>query len=148
MAAPFDMIRLTPLFALSSNLWEELSDAAGLVIALLFILAGGLIGFVLRWLMGRWQADSVEKAARLKAEAAQAEIESLRKEAEVSARAEVVRAREEFEASIASRRADQEQAEARLNVREESLDRKSALLESREAVLKTKAMEAERALAR
>ena len=114
MTFRFLVLPLAPLFALSSNLWEELSDAAGLIIAALFILAGGLIGFVLRWLIGRWQADSVEKSARLKAEAMQAEVESIRKEAEVSARAEVVRAREEFESSIASRRADQEQAEARL----------------------------------
>ena len=96
-------------FALSSNIWDQLSDAAGLVIALLFILAGGLIGFVLRWLIGRWQADSAEKSAMMKAEAIKAEIESLRKEAEVAAKAEVVRAREEFESAIASRRADQEQ---------------------------------------
>ena len=71
---------------LSSNLWEELSDAAGLIIAALFILAGGLIGFVLRWLIGRWQADSIEKSARLKAEAMQAEVESIRKEAEGACR--------------------------------------------------------------
>ena len=56
------VLPLAPLFALSSNLWEELSDAAGLIIAALFILAGGLIGFVLRWLIGRWQADSIEKS--------------------------------------------------------------------------------------
>ena len=135
---------ITPLFALSSNLWEELSDAAGLIIAALFILAGALIGFVLRWLMGKWQADSVEKAAKLRADAAQAEIESLRKEAEVSARAEVVRAREEFEASIAARRADQEQAEARLNAREAALDGRTTRLDAREAVLKSKAEAAER----
>ena len=131
-------------FALSSNIWDQLSDAAGLVIALLFILAGGLIGFVLRWLIGRWQADSAEKTALMKAEAIKAEIESLRKEAEVAAKAEVVRAREEFETAIASRRADQEQAEARLAAREESLDRKSTLLDAREAVLKSKAEEAEK----
>ena len=130
------ILPLSPLFALSSNLWEELSDAAGLIIALLFILAGGLIGFVLRWLIGRWQADSVEKAARLRAEAVQAEVESIRKEAEVSARAEVVRAREEFEASVASRRAEQEQVEMRLAAREKTLDEKSMRLDAREAVLK------------
>jgi ribonuclease Y len=132
-------------FALSSNIWDQLSDVAGLVIALLFILAGALIGFVLRWLIGRWQADSAEKSALMKAEAIKAEIESLRKEAEVAAKAEVVRAREEFESSIASRRADQEQAEARLSAREESLDRKSTLLDAREAVLKSKAEEAAKA---
>ena len=135
---------LPRMFALSSNIWEELSDAAGLIIASLFILAGALIGYVLRWLMGRWQADSIERSARLKAEAIKAEVESMRKEAEVSARAEVVRAREEFEAAIASRRADQEQAEARLAAREESLDSKSLRLDAREAVLKAKAEEVER----
>ena len=145
MMNAFALTSMTPLFAVSSNLWEELSDAAGLIIAALFILAGALIGFVLRWLIGRWQADSIERSARLKAEAMQAEIESLRKEAEVSARAEVVKAREEFEASIAARRTDQEQAEARLAAREESLDRKSTLLDAREAVLKAKADEAEKA---
>ena len=130
------------MFALSSNLWEELSDAAGLVIALLFIVAGGLVGFVLRWLIGRWQADSIERSARMKADAVQAEIESLRKEAQIAARAEVVKAREEFEASVASHRADQEQAEARLNAREESLDKKATLLDAREAVLRARADEA------
>ena len=138
-------IRFAPLLAVSSNLWEELSDAAGLVIALLFILAGGLIGFVLRWLMGRWQADSIERSARLKAEAAQAEIESLRKEAQIAARAEVVKAREEFEASVAAQRADQAQAEQRLNAREESLEKKSVLLDAREAALREKSDATEKA---
>lgn len=110
------------LLALSSNLWMELSDAAGLIIAALFILAGAIIGFVFRWLIGRWQADSMERSARLRAEAIQSEAESIRKEAEVAARAEIVKAREEFEASVASRRADQEQTEARLTAREEALD--------------------------
>ena len=144
MVAPFDMIRLSPLFALSSNLWEELSDAAGLVIAALFILAGGLIGFVLRWLIGRWQADSIERSARLKAEAAQSEIESLRKEAQIAARAEVVRAREEFEASVAAQRADQAQTEQRLTAREENLEKKAALLDARETMLRAKADETDR----
>jgi ribonuclease Y len=142
-----DITGFLPFFALSSNIWDQLSDAAGLVIALLFIFAGGLVGFVLRWLIGRWQADSTEKSALIKAEAIKAEIESLRKEAEVSAKAEVVRAREEFEASIASRRADQEQAESRLAAREENLDKKSRLLDAREAVLKSKAEEAEKSTA-
>ena len=144
MQIPPVTIPVPPMFALSSNLWEELSDAAGLIIAALFIIAGALIGFVLRWLIGRWQADSVEKSARLRAEAVQAEVESIRKEAEISARAEVVRAREEFEESIASRRADQEQAEARLAAREEALDGKATRLDAREAVLKAKAEDAER----
>ena len=64
-----DMTSLPTFFALSSNIWDQLSDAASLVIALLFILAGALIGFVLRWLIGRWQADSAEKSAMMRAEA-------------------------------------------------------------------------------
>ena len=46
MTFRFLALPLAPLFALSSNLWEELSDAAGLIIAALFILAGGLINFI------------------------------------------------------------------------------------------------------
>ena len=141
MTAATALSTIPQVFAVSSNLWEELSDAAGLIIAVLFIMAGALIGFVLRWLIGKWQADSIEQSARLKAEAVQAEVESLRKEAEVSARAEVVKAREEFEASIASRRSDQEQVEARLLAREQSLDRRTTLLDAREAVLRAKAEE-------
>ena len=144
MTAATALSTIPQVFAVSSNLWEELSDAAGLIIAVLFIMAGALIGFVLRWLIGKWQADSIEQSARLKAEAVQAEVESLRKEAEVSARAEVVKAREEFEASIASRRSDQEQVEARLLAREQSLDRRTTLLDAREAVLRAKAEEAEK----
>lgn len=137
-------IHLPRLFALSSNLWMELSDAAGLIIAALFILAGAIIGFVFRLLIGRWHADSMERSARLRAQAIQAEADSIRKEAEVSARAEIVRAREEFEASVASRRAEQEQTEARLTAREEALDAKSLRLDAREAILKSRADEAER----
>ena len=58
-----------------------------------------------------------------------------------------MRAREEFEASIASRRADQEQAEARLAAREKTLDDKSMRLDAREAILKAKAEETEKAAA-
>lgn len=144
MTAIVATISVPRLFALSSNLWMELSDAAGLIIAALFIFAGAIIGFVFRWLIGRWQADSTERSARLRAEAIQAEAESIRKEAEVSARAEIVKAREEFEASVASRRADQEQTEARLTAREEALDGKSLRLDAREAILKSRADEAEK----
>ena len=118
--------------ALTTNTWENLSDGASLVIVALIIVAGVLLGYALRGLVGRWQAESIEKTMKLRADEAESEIKARLKEADIAARATVVKAREEFEKSLQSRRAEQTAIEERLTRREESLDRKAVALEGRE----------------
>ena len=96
------------------------------LIASLAALAALLIGYGIRALLGRWQADSIEKQARAKLEAAEADVKNRLKEGDILARAEVVKAREEFEQSTKVRRRD------RLVQREENLDRKFKVVETKE----------------
>ena len=91
--------------ALTTNTWENLSDGASLVIVALIIVAGILLGYALRGLVGRWQAESIEKKMNLRADEAEAEIKARLKEADITARATVVKAKEEFEKAMQSRRA-------------------------------------------
>ena len=92
------------LFALTTNAWQDLSDISSVLIVALFIIAGIFLGYALRGLVGRWQAESIERKMKLREEEAEAEIKSRIKESDIQARAAVVKAREAFEASTKSRR--------------------------------------------
>lgn len=131
------------LFALTTSTWDNLSDGASLMIVATFIIAGVLIGYALRSLVGRWQAESIEKQMKLREEEAEGEIKARLKEADIAARAAVVKAREEFEASVKSRRAELKAADDRQTAREANLDRKAAALDARSAAVDAKQSDAE-----
>ena len=103
------------LFALTSSTWDGLSDGVAILIIAALLLVGLFLGYALRGLVGRWQAESIEKRMKLREEESEAEIKARQKEAAISARAVVVRAKEEFEASTKKRRAElfTEQSKAR-----------------------------------
>ena len=124
--------------ALSSLSWEGLGDWTGILLVVLFLLAGLLFGYALRGLVGRWQAEAIEKKMRLREAESEAEVKARLKEADIAARAAVVKAREEFEASTKSRRAELQATEDRLTVRESNLDKKATLLDNREAAVNAK----------
>ncbi len=95
--------------------------------------AGGLVlGYCLRWLLGKYQATSIEKQALAVRGEAEREAKAHLKEAEIQARADVIKAREEFESSTKARRAELTQVEERLGVREEALDKKMSLIDRKE----------------
>ena len=133
------------LFALTSSTWDNLSDGASLLIVALFIIAGVLLGYALRGLVGRWQAESIERKMKLREDEAEAEIKARLKESDIQARAAVVKAREEFEASTKSRREELQAVEDRQTQREANLDRKAAALDVRESAVAEKAAAVERA---
>jgi len=118
-----------------------MSDAT---VGLLFGLAGVLGGYALRGLIGRWQADAIEKQAKLRLDSAEVEVKNRLKEADIQARAEVVKAREEFEKSTKSRRKELQDIEERLTVREENMDKKAILIEKKEQAAAQKLEEVQR----
>ena len=118
--------------AMSSYSWYDFSDAT---IGLLFGLAGVLFGYALRGLIGKFQADAVEKQAKTKLEEADVEIKNRLKEADIQARAEVIQAREAFEKTAKAQRAKLQETENRLASREQSLDEKALLLEKKDQSL-------------
>ena len=117
------------------NPWITVTDAT---VCLLFGLGGVLGGYALRGLIGRWQADAIEKKAQLKLEELDVEVKSRLKEADIQARAEVVSAREEFEKSTKTRRRELQDIDDRLTVREENMDKKAALLDKKEQTVAQK----------
>ncbi|MCQ2392264.1 MAG: ribonuclease Y [Kiritimatiellae bacterium] len=139
------MLFAPPFFALTSSTWDNLSDGASLLIVALFIIAGIFLGYALRGLVGRWQAESIERKMKLREDEAEAEIKARIKEGDIQARAAVVKAREEFEASTKKRRAELQAVEDRQTQREANLDRKAAALDVRENAVSEKATAAEHA---
>jgi len=109
--------------------WYDFSDAT---VGLLFGIAGVLGGYALRGLVGRWQADAIEKRAKLVLDDADIEFKNKLKEGDIIARAEVVKAREEFEKSTKSRRKELQGIADRLSIREEKLDNRASSLDEKE----------------
>lgn len=115
--------------------WYDVSDAT---VALLFGLAGVLGGYAFRGLVGRWQAEALEKKASMKLEEADIEVRNKLKEADILARAEVVKAKEEFEKSTKARRKELQDIEERLTIREENMDKKAEILDKKEQTVAQK----------
>jgi hypothetical protein len=63
-------------FALTSSTWEGLSDGVAILIIAALLLTGLLLGYALRGLVGRWQAEAIEKKMNLRQEEAEAEIKA------------------------------------------------------------------------
>jgi len=109
--------------------WYDLQKMA---VPLLACVAGFGVGYALRSLIGRWQANAIEKRAQTRFEAIEDDVKNRLKEADIQARAEVVKAREEFEKTTKARRKELQELEDRLVVREENLDRKIEQIEKKE----------------
>lgn len=103
-----------------------------------------LLGYMIRFVMGNYQAEANEKRAKETLKDAKRQSLALKKEGEIHAKAEVLKAREEFEKSTKSKKDELEALEERINQREINLDRKVAMLDKKESVLDEKLTEVER----
>ena len=121
-----------------SSTWSLLSAGVAILIIAVLLLLGVLLGYALRGLVGRWRAETIEKQMRLREEESESEIKAKLKEADIAARAAVVKAKEEFEASAKKRRAELQAIEDRLAQRENALDRRADQLDAKSAAVEAK----------
>jgi ribonucrease Y len=106
-----------------------------------------LLGAVLGWYILQVRArqrrqDAESQAARILA-AADADVERIRRAAELAGREEAFRAKQEWEREEARRREELDRAESRVEERRSSLDRKYDLLVERDRQLETRIKELE-----
>ena len=96
------------------------------------LLVGILIGYVSRKNFGEKKLGRAEDVARRLLEEAQLKAEAKKKETVIEAREEVHRLRNEFDREVRERRNELQRAERRLQQREDTLDKKTLQIESRE----------------
>lgn len=112
----------------------------GVVIAagLLAAIAGVGLGYLFRGKVGSYRSDTLEQKAKQALKEAKRDAETIRKEARIHAKDEVIKAREEFEKSVKDRRTELDEIEDRLSQREVNLDRRLAMIEKKEHTLDDK----------
>ena len=115
----------------------------GILIGISAGVVGVMVGFVIRVMMSRVAVDSTEKQAEQLLATAKREADALRKEGQVHAKAEVIKAREDFETSNTQRRQELSKLEARIESREQNLDRKVSMIDKKESTLDTKIADCE-----
>ena len=102
------------------------------IIAVCAALTGVGMGYVVRVMIGRSGLSGAEQQAEMVLKSSKAEAETTRKEAKVLAKTEVLKAREEFEASTKQRRKELTALEERIDQKENNLDRKVAMIDNKE----------------
>ena len=124
------------------------------IIGLISVATGMGLGFALRTVMAKMQAQSIERQASSRRTEADRDAKSIRREAEIQARAEVLRVREKFEQEVKEQRHNLEslrdnltKREAGIVEREENLDRKASVLDRKEQTIDRKLDAAESKLA-
>jgi ribonuclease Y len=98
-------------------------------------LAGLALGYAARLVMARRGLEDAGRQAGDVLAKAKGEAESIQKEAQLQAKAEVIKAREEFELSTRTRRQELSAIEERVAQKELNLERKVAVVEKKEKAL-------------
>lgn len=114
-----------------------------LISAIIFLLAGSLIGYFLRKIIGESKISSAEKEAERIIEEAKKEAEAKKREALVEAREAIQQMRSEAERENREHRNELQRLEKRLMQKEENLERKTEQLELRETNLQKQQAEIE-----
>lgn len=108
------------------------------LVVLLVAVIGFGAGYLVRHKLAGLSVSAMETQAQRHLEDAKREADTILKEAKISAKAEVLKARDEFEKSTETRRKELVQMEERISTRETNLDRKVAMLDRKEQVLEEK----------
>ncbi|NLB55281.1 MAG: ribonuclease Y [Lentisphaerae bacterium] len=112
-------------------------------LALIFTVVAATLGFFERMMVGKYSVKSDERNASIVLEDARREGETIKKDAELQAKAQVIKVREEFEQEAVKRRGELTASEERLNLREENLDKKVNMLDKKQQTLEQKLTELE-----
>ncbi|MBT3293928.1 MAG: ribonuclease Y [Verrucomicrobia bacterium] len=118
------------------------------LIGLIAAMGGLAVGYLIRHVLGSLKANASEKRAQQSMSEAEREAETIRKDGQIQAKAEVLQAREDFEKSTKQRRKELEAIEERVSQREVNLDRKMALVEKKEHQVDTRISEQTEAMQR
>ena len=116
----------------------------GAVIGVVACLVGLGVGYLARYMLGNYQADTIEKQAKNVLKEAEREADSIRREGTIQAKAEALKAREDFDKSVKKRREDLEALEQRIGERETNLERKVAMIDKKDRVLDEKLSDVEK----
>ena len=112
-------------------------------VALLALVIGALVGFIIRKKIGEAKIGSAETEAKRILDEAKADAESAKKTALLEAKEGIMSQRNEFEREMKERRAEANRLENRLNKKEENLDKKTDQLEKKNDQLDKKIKENE-----
>ena len=110
--------------------------------ALVVILAATL-GYYVRFIIGRYAAKTAEQKAQRLLEDAKRDADSVRQQADLQAKAAMLKVRDEFEAEVKIRRQELTSLEERTAQRELNLDRKVAMIDKKYQVVEQKTVEIE-----
>lgn len=114
------------------------SIVIALIVGAVSLLAGGLFGWIIRWLYARFQLTSSEqKAERIKAEA-QKEAVAAKKEYMLEAKDKLIHERHQQEREFRERRIENQKFEKRLLQKEENLEGKVVAVEKKAQQLSEK----------
>jgi len=102
------------------------------IIAIVAVIAGAVIGIIVRKKMVESKLDSAEEYSRKVMLEASKQAETIRKEAQLQAKDKLYQMKLEFEEETRSRRKELQNQEKRLFQKEETLDKKMEQLEQRE----------------
>lgn len=123
---------------------EILDIALAIGIATVLVSVGMGAGYLTRYMVGNYKAVSMERKAKDMLDGAKREAHSLRQEAGIHAKAEVMKARDDFEKTTKTRRKKLLALEERISQREMDLDRKVSMIDKKEQALEAKFSEIER----
>lgn len=107
-------------------------------IAIVVGIACFALGYLVQALQSSYSALGIKRQARSLLREAKRDASAMVKEAEVQARAEVLNARDELEESIVDRRQELKDLDERIHQRETNLERKVAMIDTKERLLEEK----------
>lgn len=110
----------------------------------LVVLLAATLGYYLRFIVGRYAAKSLEHEAKRLFEYAKRDADTIRQQADVQAKAAMLKVRDEFESEVKTRRQELATLEERVTQRELNLDRKVIMIDKKYQAVEQKLTEIEK----